>query len=1295
MVKPPVTGISITSNATSVDVGKTLQFNATLTPADGTGTVEWFTSNSNATINKSTGALTGASPGSCDVTAKVNNITSNTITVSVNGIKLNTTSLPLIQGNSSILSATAFINGASSTAVTWTSNNTGVANVSNGTVTANGGTGAAIITAAAGNYTATCTVTVSSNTAANINAGSAAVDKPMRFSAIRGDLNTQCYRITGQDLSYITVSFPQADLNKGIVYKGYVSQANQGTAIGVGSERFYYTASGSNPLIDGLAFVPKDGVSGTVTMNYQGVSTGGKSFSGTIQVTVNRASDVSYSTSAKVPLTFTVDSFNKVAQSRPGGRNISTMRITTLPASSQGTLYYNYRGSNVYDSLVARNTDYKRSGTPNIGGITFVPNATYTGTVSIPYSAQDEGLGTYTGTITITVSGGAASGDVNYTVNAGSYVNFNATDFNSVCRTATKETLDYVNFSLPSSGTLYYNYRSNGNYDHAVTTGRDYYYNGGSSYDLDDVYYVAKSSSNSTVSFNFTGYSIYGSRFTGTVTITVKGGADGDLTYSTPKNTAVTFDPYDFNQASRDYKGNNLDYVRFTLPSSSRGTLYYNYKSSSNTGTKVGSSTNYYYSSPSPYLENVTFEPYSGYTGTVSIDFRGWDSKGNQFDGVVTVKVGATSGDISYSVAKNSTVTFKTTDFNDYCKDENGYNLDYVQFTLPSSSKGTLYHNYKSSSSTGTKTSSSTKYYRTGTSPYISDVTFVPANNYTGTVDIDFTGRDVDGDTIRGTVSIQVGSGGVNKTNVSYSTAKNSTVSFRSDDFNQASRNNDDYNLSYVTFDLPSSNRGTLYLNYRSSSSTGTKVSGSTKYYRNDSPSLDNITFVPYNNYTGTVEFSYTGWDTNNSRFTGTVTIYVGSSGISSVVPYKTTLGRPVVFDNNAFDVVSRAYDDNNFDYVRFTLPSASVGTLYYDYRSGANLNNPVKANTNYYRGGSPYLYSITFVPATGFVGTAEIPFTAWDTDGQQFDGKVSIIVEQAVAATIRYTVANGAAARLQQNDFNNVARALMNEDVVKVRFTPPNASYGTLYYGYSGPGAYDGQMSVATDCYTTKSPYLSQVAFVPAGGFAGAVSIPYYAENANGYGFAGTVEITVQAASNGRFSDMAGFEWAATAVEYLYQNGVVKGTSDTQYSPKGPTSRGDFALMITRAFKFSGTGGQGFSDVPAGSYYAEAITTARTLGIVQGDGATFRPNQPVTRQDALVMLQRAMRAAGKTVADGSSGDLARFQDGGSVAGYAVGAVGAMVRQGVVQGDNGNQLNPTAFITRAEMAVILYRALNL
>ena len=111
---------------------------------------------------------------------------------------------------------------------------------------------------------------------------------------------------------------------------------------------------------------------------------------------------------------------------------------------------------------------------------------------------------------------------------------------------------------------------------------------------------------------------------------------------------------------------------------------------------------------------------------------------------------------------------------------------------------------------------------------------------------------------------------------------------------------------------------------------------------------------------------------------------------------------------------------------------------------------------------------------------------------------------------------------------------------------------------------------------------------------------------------------------------------------------------------------------------------------------YAEALAHAKALGIAtaEADGS-FRPNDPVTRQDAMVFLLRAMQAVNRSVPNAYDSSLSRFPDGASVADYARTAMAAMAQAGVIQGNEQGKLNPTGTLNRAEMAVILHRALTL
>ena len=168
---------------------------------------------------------------------------------------------------------------------------------------------------------------------------------------------------------------------------------------------------------------------------------------------------------------------------------------------------------------------------------------------------------------------------------------------------------------------------------------------------------------------------------------------------------------------------------------------------------------------------------------------------------------------------------------------------------------------------------------------------------------------------------------------------------------------------------------------------------------------------------------------------------------------------------------------------------------------------------------------------------------------------------------------------------------------------------------------------------------------------------------------------------------------WAYQEIDYLANSRVISGTGDCRFSPNAPLKRADFVLMLYQAYSMSAyVGGGSFSDVPDNAYYANALSAARNLGIVYGDSSgLFHPTDPLTRQDAMVMLRRTLD---KTGLQFQSGSLSAFSDAGQVASYARNDVAALVNAKIISGANG-KLRPTATVSRAEMAIMLYRALML
>ncbi|BBH24446.1 hypothetical protein Back11_57910 [Paenibacillus baekrokdamisoli] len=177
-------------------------------------------------------------------------------------------------------------------------------------------------------------------------------------------------------------------------------------------------------------------------------------------------------------------------------------------------------------------------------------------------------------------------------------------------------------------------------------------------------------------------------------------------------------------------------------------------------------------------------------------------------------------------------------------------------------------------------------------------------------------------------------------------------------------------------------------------------------------------------------------------------------------------------------------------------------------------------------------------------------------------------------------------------------------------------------------------------------------------------------------------------------FGDLERFGWAQQAIEALASKGAINGTAVKTFSPEQQITRADAIVMIMRVLDLHAERSKDFKDVLPGAYYYEDVNEARTLGVVQGQGGNqFNPMSLVSRQEMMIMLHNAMKAAGLQTAAGSKEALMSYKDSAAIAKYAEDSVSSMLVEGLFQGNNG-YLKPASPLTRAEAAVVLYRLYN-
>lgn len=661
-----------------------------------------------------------------------------------------------------------------------------------------------------------------------------------------------------------------------------------------------------------------------------------------------------------------------------------------------------------------------------------------------------------------------------------------------------------------------------------------------------------------------------------------KGTAD-TITYTVEVGKKLKFDDTDFNKVCKDLTGETLDVVYFEPPASSKGRLVFD---DGDDEYDVDDEDDFYYRED-PSIDDIVFIPNKKYTGSFTISYEGYDVEGDRFTG--KVKITVTDGsegeadEITYTVETGDTLNFKEKDFNEVCEDLTDEELDYVTFSLPSSSKGVLWFKYDSNNEKAVKTSD--KYYY-NYDPSIDDVTFVPKSGFTGTVSISYKGYNVDDETFTGTIKITVEKGISEKGDINYEVDADDELDFDEDDFNDFCEDENDETLSFVSFtSLPSSTKGVLYYDYGGKKEK--KVKTSDEYYYDDDPSIDDITFVPNRNFAGYVEIEFEGEDMDGDSIEGTVVIHVENEDmVANDIFLNGMAGSPVLMQKVYFNRACDELLDDKLDYVKFTLPSSTQGTLYYDYTANSGTSKVSASTKYYYEDRSPYLEKVSFVSAGIAAGTYTIKYTGYGENGGSFTGQVKINV------TAKAAVTPGASSQYFSDvtaDYSWAAAYIDNLYTTGI-VTGITASDGTRHYSPASK--------------ITRADFLLML--------CRALNIS-----------------TSSTISN--FSDVTPGSYYYDAVLAAKALGVVQG-SDNKFSPNAIITREDAMVMALRAMTVTGNAPApgniadlyAYKDYSSISDYArEGVAALVKAGVITGSDGLLRPKSSLTRAETAAIIYR------------------------------------------------------------------------
>ena len=177
-------------------------------------------------------------------------------------------------------------------------------------------------------------------------------------------------------------------------------------------------------------------------------------------------------------------------------------------------------------------------------------------------------------------------------------------------------------------------------------------------------------------------------------------------------------------------------------------------------------------------------------------------------------------------------------------------------------------------------------------------------------------------------------------------------------------------------------------------------------------------------------------------------------------------------------------------------------------------------------------------------------------------------------------------------------------------------------------------------------------------------------------------------------FKDVTPGSWYYDAVTFIAARRITEGTGDGNYSPADALTRGQFIVMLMRAYGLEPDADPKDNFADAGNtYYTGYLAAAKRLRISAGIGNNlFGPELKITRQEMFTLLYNILKHLDE-LPEGTSGKKASdFSDADLVASWAKEAVSLLVEKGLISSD-GNKLKPLDTANRAELAQLLYNIL--
>ena len=942
----------------------------------------------------------------------------------------------------------------------------------------------------------------------------------------------------------------------------------------------------------------------------------------------------------------------------------------------------------------------------------------------------------------------AAWADLTYDVDEDDYVWLDASDFQSIYDDYTGGNLEYVRFNdyddFDEYGYFAFEDFDGYEYDDIYYNDLDDYlfyydYDGyDDDIDLDTLQFVTYNNIDSdTLDFGIKLYGDEGSA-TADIRIEVYGGygnsGDVELTYYVDPGDDVELDADDFWDLFDEESREDFEYLEFYSYDDFDDYGYFEAEDADGDWVQLYDSTlddGYYYynwydtSSSYDYaLDRMTFcADKNADEDTLEFPFTMYGDDNDEVGGTLYIEIGEGTGtsskaDFVYQVDPDDDVTLDAEDFYDFFYDESDYDeLEYIEFTGYDDfddygyfgADGYDYDDYVRDYELNESDLDDGGFYYDEDEVWddyefeLDTLTFYADRNADeDTLTFDITMHGVDGDEIDATLAIEIGEGTTSSTtkvdgDIIYEVDPDDTVTFDRDDFWEFLDDETGDDLEYVRFTDATGldDWGELYsydyYDDRVYFDEGDLDDGYFYYdskdlYYDDDCTLDDLTFLSYDDADGEVVYlDFTAYGRDDDA-KGTVAIAIGDvGGVTAeggdIRYYTDYSGRVQINANDIARFFEESYPGYTLQYV--TLKGApDYGSLYYNYYGtseyGTSYSMRITADNcddmDLYFSPSSSQYALselTYVPS-GVNYCAQIPFTAYGTGSRSVSGTILISVNlsevpDVYGPTPKNTAVTFPAASIYTAVSQASGLGLSSIQLLEL----PAANEGTIYVGSGTSQRADTSTLYG---YSSGSQRISQLRFVPATGFTGSVEIPYVACNSSGTPIASGKLCLGVVEEMGDFSDISSSTWCYKYVLELSDADVIDGYSDGTFKPDNQVTYGAALKLIMLAAGYT-------EQAPVNSnVFSGYLARAQADGLVSG---SVDLDAPITR---LAVSQIAAKAMGLSINNLSS--VRPFTDTSDP------YVQALNAAGIVEGyfDNGTStFKPYNTLTRGQISAIVWR----